>query len=113
MAEQSPAENAILDGEIVCLGPDGRSIFNELLFRRGNPVFYVFDLLFLNGRDIRQLPLVGRKQKLRSLVPQRKESCFLYAQHVENHGREISSVLGLMKPGPCHGAAARPRLFVS
>jgi len=36
--------NAILDGEIVCLDADGRSNFYNLLFRRGSPYFYAFDL---------------------------------------------------------------------
>jgi|SRR5215469_2103742 len=31
------------DGEIVCLDAQGRSIFKEVLFRRGNPCFYAFD----------------------------------------------------------------------
>ena len=61
-------ENAIIDDEIVCLDAEGRSIFNELLFRRGYPVFYAFDLLYLNGRDLRQLPLIGRKEKLRAII---------------------------------------------
>jgi bifunctional non-homologous end joining protein LigD len=50
--------DAIIDGEIVCLDSEGRSIFNELLHRKGVPAFYAFDLLYLNGRDLRQLPLV-------------------------------------------------------
>jgi bifunctional non-homologous end joining protein LigD len=37
-------ENAILDGEIVCLDSKGHSVFNELLHRRGEPIFYAFDL---------------------------------------------------------------------
>ena len=61
-------ENAIIDGELVCLDSEGRSIFNELLFRRGCPTFYAFDLLYLNDRDLRQLPLIERKQKLRALI---------------------------------------------
>jgi ATP-dependent DNA ligase len=44
------AKNAVLDGELVCLDSEGRSIFNELLLRRGCPIFYAFDLLHLNGR---------------------------------------------------------------
>src|ERR1700681_4512094 len=55
-------QNAVIDGEIVCLDEEGRSIFNELLFRRGCLVFYAFDILFLNDRDLRQLPLIERKQ---------------------------------------------------
>jgi bifunctional non-homologous end joining protein LigD len=38
----------IFDGELVCLDSEGRSIFNELLFRRGCQIFYAFDLLYLN-----------------------------------------------------------------
>jgi bifunctional non-homologous end joining protein LigD len=36
--------DAVLDGEIVCLDDEGRSQFNELLHRRGQPAFYAFDL---------------------------------------------------------------------
>ena len=54
IARNLKVRNAILDGEICCLGSDGRSLFNELLFRRGVPHFYAFDLLWLNGRDLRQ-----------------------------------------------------------
>jgi bifunctional non-homologous end joining protein LigD len=45
-------KNAVIDGELVCLDREGRSIFNELLFRRGCPTFYAFDLLYLNDRDL-------------------------------------------------------------
>jgi ATP-dependent DNA ligase len=49
--------HAILDGEIVCLASDGRSVFNHLLFRREWPFFCAFDLLKVDGRDLRNLPL--------------------------------------------------------
>jgi bifunctional non-homologous end joining protein LigD len=61
-------QNAVIDGELVCLDAEGRSIFNELLLRRGCPIFYAFDLLYLNGRDLRQVPLLERKEKLRALI---------------------------------------------
>src|SRR5262249_24419760 len=47
-------KDALLDGEIVSLGDDGKAHFNSLLFRRRDPVFYAFDVLWLNGRDLRQ-----------------------------------------------------------
>jgi bifunctional non-homologous end joining protein LigD len=50
--------NAVLDGEIVCLDSEGRSIFNNLLRRKGFPVFCAFDLIYLNDCDLRQLSLV-------------------------------------------------------
>ena len=40
-----PAEDAIIDGEIVCLDAQGVSQFYQLLNRKGDPVFYAFDLL--------------------------------------------------------------------
>ena len=48
--------SAVLDGEICCLDPDGSTNFNRLLFRRLQPWFYAFDLLMLNGRDLRGMP---------------------------------------------------------
>jgi len=44
-------KSAVLDGEICCLDPDGRTNFNRLMLRRAWPYFYAFDLLMLNGRD--------------------------------------------------------------
>ena len=51
---------AILDGEIVYPGPDGRLLFYELMRRRGPFWFYAFDLLWLDGSDLRQQPLLER-----------------------------------------------------
>ena len=50
------AKTAILDGELVCLDDEGKSRFNQLLRRRAEPAFYAFDLLWLNGKDLRQPP---------------------------------------------------------
>ena len=61
-------QNAVVDGELVCLDDEGRSIFNVLLHRRGHPTFYAFDLLYLDGRDLRQLPLIERKRQLLRLI---------------------------------------------
>jgi bifunctional non-homologous end joining protein LigD len=49
------AARAVVDGEIVCLDDSGVSQFSNLLFRRGEPRFYAFDLLSLNGEDLRYL----------------------------------------------------------
>jgi bifunctional non-homologous end joining protein LigD len=68
IAAHLSGSTAILDGEIVCLDQFGRSQFYELMFRRGHPFFYSFDLLWLNGADLRGLPLVERKIRLRELI---------------------------------------------
>lgn len=70
--------SAVLDGEVVCLDADGRPRFNDLLFGRAAPSFVAFDLLAVNGRDLRRLPLVGRKRRLRRIVPAQSASV-LYA----------------------------------
>jgi bifunctional non-homologous end joining protein LigD len=82
------AENAVLDGEIVCLDSHGRSQFNELIYRRGDPYFYAFDLLWLNGRDLRDLPLLKRKQMLREIIPA-APSRLLYSDHLSEQGQQF------------------------
>ena len=75
----------MLDGEIVCLDPNGCPQFNELLFRRREPCFVAFDLLFLNGTDVRHERLIDRKMELRRLLGQRA-SPVIYADHVDGAG---------------------------
>ena len=79
-------KNMILDGEIVCLDDNGTSIFNQLLFRHGVQYFYAFDLVWLNGRDLRSLPLLERKERLRKLIIKANNSALLYADHVDQYG---------------------------
>jgi bifunctional non-homologous end joining protein LigD len=59
-------------------------VFDDLLFRRGVPAFVAFDLLALNGRDLRALTLVQRKARLRPIVPAGSGSV-VYAEHVERY----------------------------
>ena len=84
-----PVKSAILDGEVVCLDPNGASRFSELLSRNGIPVFYAFDLLWLDGEDIRHLPLIERKQRLHKLVDGSGCRRLVYAQHVEVEGTAL------------------------
>lgn len=85
------ARHAILDGEIACLDEQGYSRFNELLFRRGTPLFCAFDLLHLDGKDLRNLPLIERKRTLRRVIPD-NSVCLLYVDHIEGEGRAYVSV---------------------
>lgn len=81
--------NAVLDGELVCLDAEGRSIFNELLHRKGSPVFYAFDLLYLNDRDLRQLPLVERKRRLREPIAKNTLPDVVCGKHIEGRGVDL------------------------
>ena len=67
------AQEVILDGEIVALDEQGRSSFQllqayDLGAERPDIFFYVFDLLQLNRKDLRKLPLEKRKEKLEKLL---------------------------------------------
>jgi bifunctional non-homologous end joining protein LigD len=65
---------AVLDGEIVVVDQKGRPDFQMLQdYRRrssGHLIYYVFDLLYKDGRDLTQLPLVKRKNILKNILPQ-------------------------------------------
>src|SRR3954451_6719649 len=62
------AKNAILDGEIVVLDNLGHSKFSDLMTGRGTVAFAAFDLLWLNGKDLRDVLLIERKELLRSRI---------------------------------------------
>ncbi|HWR53226.1 MAG TPA: hypothetical protein VN428_19120 [Bryobacteraceae bacterium] len=88
LAASLPGRRAILDGEIVCLGPDGRALFDPLLYRRAEPHYYAFDCLWLDGLDIREAPLLERKRILRTLVPP-QPSRLLFVDHVVETGTAL------------------------
>jgi ATP-dependent DNA ligase len=78
-------KDAVIDGELVCLDAEG----NELPFRRGSPTFYAFDLLYLNGRDLRQLPLIERKEKLREVIEKSRLPDVICGKYVEGRGVDL------------------------
>jgi bifunctional non-homologous end joining protein LigD len=69
----------VIDGEAVLLGVDGRSDFNGLHSRKHNDEvqFYAFDVLSLEGEDLRPLPLHLRKASLTRLLARRVDGIFL------------------------------------
>jgi DNA ligase D-like protein (predicted ligase) len=73
-----PAQDAYLDGELCRVLPDGRTAFNPIQNAsdtgKGSLVFFLFDLLFLDGEDISELPLIDRKARLEALVRGARES---------------------------------------
>ena len=84
-----PVEDAIIDGEIVCLDAQGVSQFYQLLNRKAEPVFYAFDLLWLNGEDLRNKALTDRKKRLARLIRSADYPRILYAQHIEQYGKRF------------------------
>jgi len=88
LASDVNVSSAVLDGEIVCLDKQGRSQFNQLFYRRGDPRFYAFDLLFLDGRDLRSLALIERKERLRHIVPP-QPSRVLFCDYIQADGHQF------------------------
>lgn len=87
IAKSFEGTTAIFDGEIVCVDSKGRPRFNDLLFRRGEPCFFAFDLLYLDGKDLRHDQLADRKAALRALIKMTRSNFSLhYADHVDGSG---------------------------
>jgi len=57
--------------------------------RRNEPFFCAFDLLCLNGEDLRELSLQERKKRLRKVIARSKSSRVLFSDHIEANGREV------------------------
>jgi bifunctional non-homologous end joining protein LigD len=78
----------VLDGEVVVLDREGKSHFqllqNYQKTGEGQLRYYVFDLLYLDGRDLRNLPLVERKELLAKLLGNSPD--VLLSEHVEESG---------------------------
>ena len=88
-----PISDGLLDGEVAIVLPDGRTSFQMLqnAFSGGTSegalVYFVFDLLRLEGERLGTLPLVERKARLQKLLGRRKGGHIRYADHVEGSGR--------------------------
>ena len=88
-ALQLPVSSALLDGEIALLLPDGRTSFQDLQNagrRKGAPACFVFDIHWLDGDDLRSLPLEERKARLEPLLGSRRTPLLRYSTHVVGHG---------------------------
>ena len=79
--------SVILDGEIVSLNSEGKPQFYDLLFRRAEPRFCAFDLLWCNGDDLRYAPLLERKHRLRAMLPDSDRVFF--CDHIEAQGESL------------------------
>jgi bifunctional non-homologous end joining protein LigD len=82
------AEVAVLDGELAVSDQTGRTVFAAMMKHRQQARFYAFDLLHLNGEDLRQLPVLTRKAKLRRLLPSRSAHV-LYVDHTKGSGQRL------------------------
>jgi bifunctional non-homologous end joining protein LigD len=88
-----PVETAWLDGEVVVMEADGRTSFqalqNALSTDHASKLHYfAFDLMYLNGYDLRGAPLLERKRVLESLLAG-APSALRFSSHIEGSGAEF------------------------
>jgi bifunctional non-homologous end joining protein LigD len=91
-ARALPVESALLDGEVVVLDEAGRSSFALMqgALKTAAPLVYVaFDLLWLDGEDLRDLPLLERKRRLRGILGRRRTGQLRFSEHLEGRGAAI------------------------
>lgn len=83
---------AILDGEIIVLDRKGRSSFQSLQNYQktgvGDLFYCIFDFLYFEGYDLRELPLIERKKLLKKLLSQSKSSALRYSDHILIKGKK-------------------------
>jgi bifunctional non-homologous end joining protein LigD len=86
-----PARAAVLDGEVVVLDERGRSSFQllqQLGASRRGLAYFAFDLLALDGEDLKPLPLEERKRRLEKLIGQRA-GIIHYTPHFDADGATV------------------------
>ncbi|GAA0533088.1 DNA ligase D [Chitinophaga japonensis] len=92
-AVEKIAHSVVLDGEVVVLNSKGVSDFQALqnykTTGKGKLTYVVFDLLYLNGEDLLQMPLIERKTLLQEVVRQLNDKTVLYSDHVLTDGEKL------------------------
>ena len=88
---KSISKNAILDGELVIEDKNGKSSFQYIQHYNGDTKdlklkYYVFDLLSLDGHDLRSMELIKRKQLLKSFMSAVNHPDVIYNDHIEGKG---------------------------
>jgi bifunctional non-homologous end joining protein LigD len=89
-----PANNLILDGELVALDLKGRESFYEMrgelkVRLKARLVYYAFDLLYLDGFDLRRAALIERKRVLAGLLSGAGLNLIRFCEHIEADGATV------------------------
>ena len=115
-----PMQDAIIDGEVIVEGAGNASDFSalqdDLSSGRGDRlVFYAFDLLYLNGHDLRAVPLIERKTTLQGLISAAPRE-LRYSEHFEEDGElvlrhacrlSLEGVVSKLRDAPYHSGRGK------
>jgi bifunctional non-homologous end joining protein LigD len=94
---QLPVREALFDGEVAVLEPDGRTSFQALQnaltggreSRGRDLVYFTFDLLYLDGRDLRNATLLDRKGALAAILSGNTSPTIRFSDHVQGAGEDF------------------------
>lgn len=103
IADNIVVDDAVIDGEIIAADETGRPQFYDLLRGTHSPCYVAFDLLWLNGTDLRSLPLHERRQRQHGILP-KGSAIVSEALSVEGRGCEL---FGLMCANDLEGIVAK------
>jgi bifunctional non-homologous end joining protein LigD len=103
VAAELDANDAILDGEVIAADETGRPQFYDLLRGTRRPSYVAFDLLWLNGADLRSMPLYDRRRRLRDTL-QKASPVISETLSVQGRGRELFE---LMRANDLEGIVAK------
>src|SRR6202000_683327 len=86
--------DAVLDGELVIEDKTGKASFQNIQNYGGDTAdlvlkYYVFDLLSLDGHDLRHLELIKRKELLKALIQPLKSKTIIYNDHIKGKATEL------------------------
>jgi len=92
--EKLKTSDALLDGEVAMVLPDGRTSFQAMqnsssAASGASLVYFVFDLLSLDDEHLASLPLEERKSHLRALIGTRQTGRIRYSKHIDGRGDEL------------------------
>jgi bifunctional non-homologous end joining protein LigD len=82
--------DAVIDGELVAIGKDGVSHFQLLqnaLRHEAKLLYCAFDLMFVDGEDLRKQPLLVRKERLKAILP--RDKLIAFSRHRKTSGTKF------------------------
>ena len=86
--------NAVIDGEIIVLNEEGKADFKALqdwqLVKNGELVYYVFDILWLDGINLMNQPLVQRQEILRQITPE--SNIIRFSDSIDEYGIDFYKI---------------------
>ncbi|MDP9229379.1 MAG: DNA ligase D, partial [Bacteroidota bacterium] len=90
-AIQKIKHDVVLDGEVVLMNEENKPDFQKLQHYEDNLhlplIYYAFDLLFLDGENVMELPLLERKKLLQKLLAKNNDPVIRYSDHIEETGK--------------------------